>query len=496
MSTPSPVSLLADLSATALIGADRAGGVRPAELLSRAAAAGLKARAGFAPPAAITVAACPSVEPWGECSARAASILQQLITQNEWVLAEEWAGLAHSRERRIPPAALPAVLEACVSRPGLARALASTLGECGRWLASLNPAWGRGSAPVEVADMADRWSTGTAAERREWLAVVRRNAPEAAEGLVRSTWTDDSPETRRRFVEVFTTGLAERDEPFLEGCLADRAKQVGNAAAELLPRLASSRFVARMIGRADPLLSLEAGKKSLLKARRSRLTVEPPAEWDPSLAADGVEEKPPSGTGKRAWWLRQVLACVPPAHWSSRFERNPAELIAALEGSDYEKDVLAAWAIAAPRAGDAEWCAALARHAAGGKKVSPADLAPLWQPLDPERREGALSEFLEGHKGPWAVPWAVLVGADHAWSAAFTRRMLAVLSGAVPPKQADWWEVGPAIETIRQRLHIAGIPDFETLITDRLFKGDPPPSITRAIDLLRLRAEMHKELSS
>src|SRR5262249_22079868 len=158
------------------------------------------------------------------------------------------------------------------------------------------------------------------------------------------------------------------------------------------------KYVARMTARADALIQLDQGKKGLVLKKKARLIVEPPAEWDESLAAEGLDEKPPGGVGKRAWWLQQILSAVPPSHWSGRLGFSAEDLIAALDGNDYEKDVLIAWMAAAPRSRDAAWCGALARHAVAEKKGSPVDLAGLWKNLDAAAREAVMTDILAAAK--------------------------------------------------------------------------------------------------
>jgi hypothetical protein len=294
---------------------------------------------------------------------------------------------------------------------------------------------------------------------------------------------------------LLAPGLSPADEPFLESCLKDRSKTVREAAAGLLARLPGSAYVARMTARADAMISLEEVKKGLLKKKTASLVVEPPQVWDASLAAEGLDEKPPGGMGKRAWWLRQILTVVPPAHWSARFKLPADDLLRALDENDYEKDVLAAWIAAASNAADADWCLALARHGVTRKKGHAVELRPLWAGLAPEAREAVIRRVIGHAKTTWQEQLEVLGTADHAWSADFSREMIGILAASVPGKQADWWAVGPGLDHLSYGVHADAGAVLESLI-QRLFKDDPPPSITKALDRLRLRGEMHKEFQT
>ena len=42
------------------------------------------------------------------------------------------------------------------------------------------------------------------------------------------------------------------------------------------------------------------------------------------MTRDGIEPNPPPGTGKRAWWLRQIVGAAPLWAWSApRLPRPP-----------------------------------------------------------------------------------------------------------------------------------------------------------------------------
>src|SRR5439155_8304365 len=77
------------------------------------------------------------------------------------------------------------------------------------------------------------------------------------------------------------------------------------------------------------------------------------SEVTPGMARDGVEARPPKGTGARAWWMIQMLSAVPPAMWGSPGPVAESDTAAAMrEGL--------AWA--ARRHGDRAWAAALVEH--------------------------------------------------------------------------------------------------------------------------------------
>src|SRR6185503_19756432 len=163
-----------------------------------------------------------------------------------------------------------------------------------------NPRWQFASA--ETVDAKSVWETGNAEQRVSVLKRMRETEPAAARELIESTWKQDGADERTKFVEAMSVGLSQSDEPFLEAALDDRSKQVRGAAAELLAELPASAFVARMIARAEPLLSFQAGTSGgiLKRAKPPKLGVTLPAEqFDKSWLRDGIVEKPEKRMGQR-----------------------------------------------------------------------------------------------------------------------------------------------------------------------------------------------------
>jgi hypothetical protein len=156
---------------------------------------------------------------------------------------------------------------------------------------------------------------------------------------------------------MFAHGLSPADEPFLERALDDRRKEVRQAAAALLGRLVSSALMGRMVDRARQLVTL--GKSAILQ--RPRLDVTPPDEADASMVRDGVNPKPPTGTGvgEKAWLLTQIIGAVPPSTWSAAWSIEPDKLIRAADGHEWREPMIAGWLIATERFHDATWARAL-----------------------------------------------------------------------------------------------------------------------------------------
>lgn len=500
--TKSPPARFLDLSARALLGADRAGAAAgggeaaSAAMLRDAALLGAKSRAGFkAQRSASVPSLCPD-DPVPTVGRASAATLARLLADPDGDLIVEWAELAIQHRKRAPDALIPALLDWCVAHRNICAPVRRVTGVKGDWLSAMNPKWSGGPALKALpADVDSAWQTGNAAERRALLATIRSVEPSRADSLLRSTWSSDSADDRRRFIELLETGLSPADEPLLEWALDDRSKLVRQSASALLVRLPGSALVARMTAAARAMLTAEAGKKKLLRKSAPKLTIEPPTEFDPVWERDGIDEKPPSGVGKRAWWLRQIIARTPPSLLHADAALSASEFLEAVAESDYAKDMIIALTESSVLAADAVFCAALLKHRLEHKTAHAIESAPLWKAIPPAHREAVLLEALALTKLTWKEHWSVLGGSDMHWSPAFSQAACKLLTNSLPAKPLDWYVVGSDLDSISRQIHPSALEAFESLIRAG-FKDDPTASIIRSLDRVRLRADMHKEFAS
>jgi hypothetical protein len=477
--------LWTDLVTTAVLGTERRTFVLPAvegalgewleridladregALLSMAAIVALARQAGRLPTPHARASASPSdEEDLPLCPERAVQHLVALLGGGaQRGLLPEWLAALASRGRRVPAAQLPALLDLGRVQPDMRAAILPVLGKRGVWLAGQNPDWGYASSEFSVmsiesmseqlqslalepfaeltferserlegkrsygSELKTLWETGTRAARAALLINVRKYAPELARDLLKLTWATEKADDRAAFISTFEHNLSMDDEPLLESLLDDRSKEVRRAVASLLMRLPESRLVARMIARAQPLLSVSADAKSRLRVLRlgqsTRLVVVPPADCDAAMLRDGIEPHPPAHRkklGEKAWLLIQVLGAAPPSMWSQQWQLAPAELIQAAARSEWKHALIEGWRAAALNTQDAEWAAALLAD-----DLSAADLIDA---LPPERQEVLLLGILRAdctplHKHPVLD---LLRKTRHTWSADLTRAVLRAL---------------------------------------------------------------------
>lgn len=369
------MTLPAEWIAAALVGVDRAGPAptaglpepladlaaalagRPAgiALLLLAGAAGLYDDAGRLPARApATEWYLPAFRAEGDllpCSPAAARLAGQMLNRQETDLLPEWLTLVAAAGRRAPDDLLPAILDYGARATRQRPLLLSVIGERGRWLAAINPAWRY--AAVDLADwrslraMWDADPPGRAALAHS----VRARDPETARHLIETTWRGEPDATRRELASVLSIGVSLSDEPFLERALDDRDAQVRHRSAELLARLEGSRLVRRMVAAAGEILVLDEGEL------RPNF---PPAISD-ALARDGVTR--PSGSAHsandRSRLLSQTVGVIPPRHWEASFGVPPEVIIRAAAAGKWPRTLISALAAAAARHADRRWATAL-----------------------------------------------------------------------------------------------------------------------------------------
>lgn len=469
----------------ALDGAVAALGERGAEerLLGTAALLDSWRRAGQrAPQSSIaTPEPAPEVEE-RTASPLAARVLRQLLAGAPAAVLAEWMALAGKAGVAIPHELLPAVLDHAARQKETREVAAGALGPRGRWLAAQNPDWGY--ATGLRAEPAEGWETATAEERVRILRHVRESDPAAGVALLQTTWATDPARDRAAFVAALAVGLGMDDEPFLESLLDDkRSKEVRSAAAELLGTLPGSRLVRRMMDRLAPLVTLHApaGLLARIRGDGTRVEVQLPAEVDKEMKRDGIEPKPPYGTGERTWWLEQMIASVPPSAWSAAWEMDPAACLQAARAGGEPATLVRGWTLATVRTRDAVWAEALVRAGANlsEHRVGEALLAAI----PPHRLDEVALERLGQVKQLHGASAAcrMLESARFAWRPALTRAVLL----AVPPA------LDPSDYSLREMLRASALHMHPATAVATLRElGDRHEGSW--VDLLHLRATLHQ----
>ncbi|MGE5334601.1 MAG: DUF5691 domain-containing protein [Nitrososphaerota archaeon] len=381
------------------------------------------------------------------CPAPVADLIHQLFTSRAHDLLAEALERMNAARLILPPEMVPLVLDSATTaqRP----LVAQVVGERGAWLGNFNAAWAwvRNAQAHQLDELptdADTiWQEGTSADRLQVLARWRATDPAKARDEIAAVWRQEKADFRAELVKALAARLAPDDEPLLESALDDRSASVRAIAQQLLARIPGSAYTRRAASRADALLALN----------RKKLVATPPAEHEKIWERDGIVAKARQGTGERSWWLMQLIAVTPPAHWVERFGMSPADLIAAAT-DEHGSDVLEGWSRAAVLYEAADWAAPLiaAWSKRLGKRhkgeISPQDMCEMLLPALPRAALEAMAlRILEHGESKQDIAWETVVGAlPRPWSAAFARAWLAGLRkcarelSSLKSYAPEWWQ--------------------------------------------------------
>ncbi|MCW1923608.1 DUF5691 domain-containing protein [Luteolibacter arcticus] len=257
-------------------------------------------------------------------------------------LLPEWLRLAEQSNRVVPGRVLPELLAAASKDRALRPAVRGIAGERGRWIAKRLAEFVWLLEDEAVPDHA--WDEGLPAERIAWLRQTRAVDPERAATAISAQWSGEEPAMRENIVRQTAASPQPCDEPWLEElALKDRRQDTRDLAAAALSQLEGSAFRRRALERVRGLVKIE---RRLLKRV---IAVEPPAAFDASWTGDGLKEKPPQGTGEKAWWLRQAVALVPLSDWPELLGCKPDELFTLSIEGDWREPLLLGWIDSARR---------------------------------------------------------------------------------------------------------------------------------------------------
>jgi hypothetical protein len=447
----------------------------------------VRARAGLAPALGAARPEAAPPDPRAPCSPALAAIVADLCASRSKAILAEALARIDARGLRLPPQVIPPLAE--LREPGLLPAATNVAGERGRWLALHNPAWRwlvDGVAPASLEERRRVWDEGTPDARLSALRATRLTDPAEARGWIEAAWKAEKASLREEMVSALIGNLSADDEPLLAQALADRATGVRAAASRLLARIDTSPLAARARERADSVLDYTAPGTGVLGALKSRLagkghgslSVSPPTIFAREWADDGLLEKPPAGAGERAFWLRQILSLVPPAHWEQRFGATPESLVHAASKTEWAEPVLAAWTDATVRFeaqgwADQLWTARVARE----KPEALAELATIIFPLMDATvvHETAAAIVDGGSPQAWN---GILAAVPRPWSRALAEASLKALMRAFANTQLGWQEVS----AWRATLEIAA-PALPIGTLDLILALDPPPAETPAAQL-------------
>lgn len=257
-------------------------------------------------------------------------------------LLPEWLLLATAAGKVLPAHVLPEFLTNATKNTALRSAAPALAGERGFWIARRHPqfSWLLESSTIDE----NAWDEVVPAERLAWLRQTRAADPARAAEAIVSHWKDEDPGMRESILRLVVEDAQACDEEWLESlALKERRQEIRDSAAATLMNLPDCAFRRRAIERVRAVVRVE---RRLLKRM---IHIEPPAVFDPAWAADGIREKPPQGTGEKAWWLRQMIAMIPVDDWPDLLECDVTALFALPIDPDWRDSLLLGWLDSARR---------------------------------------------------------------------------------------------------------------------------------------------------
>ncbi len=250
--------------------------------------------------------------------------------------------LALGSDRVVPARVLPELLDTATRNHHLRAVVPALAGERGIWIAHRHRKYSwllEGSA---VGD--DAWDSGSPALRIAWLRQTRSTDPARAAAAISTQWSGEDASMRESIVRAVAESPQPCDEVWLETlALKDRRQDTRELAAAALSSLQDSGFRHRAIARVRERVKIE---RRLLKRV---ITLIPPDAFDPAWEADGIKEKPPQGTGEKAWWLRQIISLTPLSDWPEILGVGENDFFSITRDPDWQEPLLLGWIDSARR---------------------------------------------------------------------------------------------------------------------------------------------------
>jgi hypothetical protein len=388
------------------------------QLLLMAGALAIRQRAGVLPLSHSGTTDAAGDEAWNVAPPRVALLLGELLAGRATdVLPEAFERLQRAR-LLVPPAMLPAALDAGKHSKAIRPALLEVSGQRGRWLALRNKDWSWATAPSDddLAANADTiWQEGKQAERLAVLRLVRLSDTACAMAMLESTWQRERATFRAEAIDILGVNLSASDQPFLEAALDDKSEPVRERAGALLVRIPGSQQAREAAVQAAPLIGKRLGFQIMVRP------------------SDG------SSDSDRAAAMTEAIGRVPPTSWTAQLGKQPGDLVKTIvRDRDWGFAVLDGWTRAAITFSEREWATALASiwlaappplgmaakaYAGSYDATINQHLIGLLQIMPTSDAERAVASAISGSFDPVRVA-AVLPYLAHPWSADLSDRYL------------------------------------------------------------------------
>ncbi len=298
------------------------------------------------------------------CSNKSRQHLATILEKYPKLIPEFIEGMQVNK-KCIPPELLPPLFEKSLKDESLWRQLENRIGERGKWLLPLNPAWSklRSDYPLES------WNTGSKEIRLSLLKKKRQTNPTEGLALLESTWKTDSVKEKAPLLKTLSIGLSMKDEAFLEECLNYKRKEIRTIAKDLLIQLPESQLHQRLESELTKLVTFVKKEETILLSL--------PEASNKALIRDGIDpKKKGASTKEEVNMLAQMMEIVAPSFWEKHFKTSPSQIIKLFANSDRSLFLVNAIIKAIALHQSKEWIAAIVQFWYAGY------LQENWQALD------------------------------------------------------------------------------------------------------------------
>lgn len=308
----------------------------PEEVLQALALSGVMLKAGVIAGEDLEGEETRVLEGLPDLSPAAVESLLRLL-EGEWEeFLPECLDLASLTGSVVPGRAIPELLKIATRKRDLRPVVTKLAGLRARRLAQKHAEFSWLLMHGEIS--ADAWDSDFRDERLAWFAHMRLEDPDRALQSVVEQWSGEEGAFRESLMRIIASSPIRNDEAWLESVgLKDRRQEVREQAMVALGQLEGSRFRERAFVRAKSVLKIE---RRLFK---KVLTLAVPEAYEVPWGDDGVREKPPQGTGEKAWWIRQIIGLIPLGDWPALLGCKEDELLTLPLDPDWADPIVSGW---------------------------------------------------------------------------------------------------------------------------------------------------------
>ncbi|EHQ27099.1 DUF5691 domain-containing protein [Mucilaginibacter paludis] len=268
-------------------------------------------------------AAGPETKPY--CSGMAASVLNNILEEDNISLLEFWLTQCSKSNQLFLPDVLPSLLDKAQKQTALQPLVIACGGNRGEWLGRLNPAWNY----FTVLPDEELWQTGRPEDRAKALTNTRRAAPDRAREWLQQTWPQENAASKAELLKILKINSSAADLPWLESLLNEKAQKVKDEVMALLKQIPGSSIVRQYEELLSQSVILKREKALLGMMTKISIQLKLPAKVDESIFKSGIQKLTgiKSTMTDEEYIIYQLISAIPPVFWEQQFEMGPEQVV-------------------------------------------------------------------------------------------------------------------------------------------------------------------------